>query len=125
MILSTNILPMVVPDSGDAVVDVADEGKRSESGTLLASCPVLADSPTRTIVPLSNLPPSQPKEKKKLDHHLEFADTSAPLFVMYHRMTKEEDNQLAERWQKDAKGIIIFVSSLITFYTTFCTPLQV
>jgi hypothetical protein len=44
---------------------------------------------------------------------------------MYHRMTEEEDNKMAERWQKDAEGIIIFVSLHLTFSTTFYTPRRV
>jgi hypothetical protein len=40
----------------------------------------------------------------------EFADSSGPFFTMYREMTEEEDNKMAERWQKDAEGIIIFVS---------------
>ena len=51
----------------------------------------------------------------------EFADSSGPLFSMYQRMTKEEDDEMAERWQKDAKGIIIFVSPL-AFFITFHMP---
>ncbi|KAI0253417.1 hypothetical protein BJV78DRAFT_1360235 [Lactifluus subvellereus] len=38
----------------------------------------------------------------------EFADSSGPLFNMYRDMAKEEDNKMAERWQKDADGILIF-----------------
>jgi hypothetical protein len=114
-------------DAGDAVVNLAEEPEqnRPESGTLLAPWPVrvLADSPTCTI----DLPPSppHPEEKQGQDHDPEFADTSAPLFVMYHRMTEDEDNQLADRWQKDAKGIIIFVSPQFTLHATFFTPLRV
>ena len=29
---------------------------------------------------------------------------------MYREMAEEQDNKMAERWQKDAEGIIIFVS---------------
>jgi hypothetical protein len=32
---------------------------------------------------------------------------------MYVKMTEEEDNKMAKRWQKDADGIIIFVSPYI------------
>jgi hypothetical protein len=39
-----------------------------------------------------------------------FADSSGPLFHMYREMAEEQDNKMAERWQKDAEGIIIFVS---------------
>jgi hypothetical protein len=36
---------------------------------------------------------------------------------MYQKMTEEEDNKMAKRWQKDADGIIIFVSPRLAFYT--------
>jgi hypothetical protein len=32
---------------------------------------------------------------------------------MYSKIAKEEDDQLAERWQKDADGILIFVSPCV------------
>jgi len=31
---------------------------------------------------------------------------------MYLKMAEAEDNKMAERWQKDAEGILIFVSFL-------------
>jgi hypothetical protein len=31
---------------------------------------------------------------------------------MYRKMAEEEDNKVAERWQKDADGILIFVRPL-------------
>jgi hypothetical protein len=37
---------------------------------------------------------------------------------MYSKIAKEEDNQVAERWQKDADGILIFVSHCVNFHTT-------
>jgi hypothetical protein len=37
---------------------------------------------------------------------------------MYREMAEEEDEKTAKRWQKDADGILIFVSSHITFDTT-------
>ncbi|KAH9972279.1 hypothetical protein BGW80DRAFT_1459898 [Lactifluus volemus] len=35
-------------------------------------------------------------------------DSSGPLFSLYHEMTDEEDKMRAERWQKDADGILVF-----------------
>jgi hypothetical protein len=58
-------------------------------------------------------------DKKK--EQTEFADGSEPLFFMYQKMTEEEDNKVAEVWQKVADGIIIFVSPL-AFFTTPHTP---
>ena len=43
-----------------------------------------------------------------------FSDGSGPLFNMYVKMAEEEDNKIADRWQKDADGILIFVSPLIS-----------
>ena len=44
-----------------------------------------------------------------------FGDSSGPIFSMYSKLTKEEDDQLVVRWQKDADSILIFVSLLSTF----------
>ena len=42
-----------------------------------------------------------------------FGDSSGPLFSIYSKAAEEEDNKMVERWQKDADGILIFVSSHI------------
>ena len=47
-----------------------------------------------------------------------FSDGSGQLFNMYVKMAEEEDNKMTERWQKDADGILIFVSS--TLHATAC-----
>ena len=39
-----------------------------------------------------------------------FGDSSGPLFSMYSKAAEEEDNKMVERWQKDADGILFFVS---------------
>jgi hypothetical protein len=39
-----------------------------------------------------------------------FSDGSGALFNMYTKMSEEEDNKMVDRWQKDADGILIFVS---------------
>lgn len=39
-----------------------------------------------------------------------FGDSSEPLFSIYSKNAEEEDNKTAERWQKDADGVLIFVS---------------
>ena len=38
-----------------------------------------------------------------------FVDSSGPIFSMYLEMAEEEDKKLAESWQADADGILIFV----------------
>jgi hypothetical protein len=42
-----------------------------------------------------------------------FGDSSGPLFSIYSKASEEEDNKMVERWQKDADGILIFVSPRI------------
>ncbi|KAH9959556.1 hypothetical protein BGW80DRAFT_107640 [Lactifluus volemus] len=37
-----------------------------------------------------------------------FSDGSEPIFNMYVKMSQEEDNKMADRWQKDADSILIF-----------------
>jgi len=40
----------------------------------------------------------------------ELGDTSGPLFSLYSKMVEESDINRAERHQKDAEGIVLFVS---------------
>ena len=39
-----------------------------------------------------------------------FGDSSGPLFSIYSKAAEDEDNKMVERWQKDADGILFFVS---------------
>ena len=39
-----------------------------------------------------------------------FGDSSGRLFSIYTKAAEEEDKKIVERWQKDADGILIFVS---------------
>jgi hypothetical protein len=60
--------------------------------------------------------PSQP-----LQGESNFGDSSGPLFSMYSKAADEEDNKMVERWQKDADGILIFVSPRVAI----CLPLHI
>ena len=40
-------------------------------------------------------------------------ESSAPLLSVYSRMTEDDDNKMVKRLQKDANGILIFVSPMI------------
>ena len=42
-----------------------------------------------------------------------FGDSSGSLFSIYSKAADDEDNKMVERWQKDADGILIFVSHRI------------
>ena len=46
-----------------------------------------------------------------------FGDSSGPIFSMYSKLAKEEDDDLVDRWQKDADGILIFVSPSVDIRT--------
>jgi hypothetical protein len=50
-----------------------------------------------------------------------FSDGSGPIFKMYVDMAEKEDNKMAERWQKDADGILIFVSDHISLHCVECS----
>ena len=59
-------------------------------------------------------PPSQSAPKPSLQAESIFGDSSGPLFSMYSKAAEEEDNKMVERWQKDADGILIFVSPCVS-----------
>ena len=40
-----------------------------------------------------------------------FGDSSGPLFSLYSKIAEGDDNMMTERWQKDAEGLLIFVSA--------------
>ena len=61
----------------------------------------------------SGWPRSVPNQSSQAESN--FGDSSGPLFSMYSEMAEKEDNKMAERWQKDALGILIFVSPLLGF----------
>jgi hypothetical protein len=47
-------------------------------------------------------------------------DGSEPLFSIYSNTAEKEDNKMAERWQRDAQGILIFVSLHVAFRIAPC-----
>ena len=49
--------------------------------------------------------PDQPSQGES-----NFGDSSEQLFSLYSKASEEEDRKMAESWQKDADGILIFVS---------------
>jgi hypothetical protein len=48
-----------------------------------------------------------------------FGDSSGPIFTMYSKAAEEEDKYMADRWEKDADGILIFVSPCIAILLSF------
>ena len=59
--------------------------------------------------------PNQPLQGESI-----FGDSSGPLFSMYTKAAEEEDNKMVERWQKDADGILIFVSPCVRIHIVLC-----
>jgi len=57
---------------------------------------------------------SQPVPTQPAQGESNFGDSSVPLFSLYSKISEEEDNKLTDRWQKDADGILIFVSVHVT-----------
>jgi hypothetical protein len=53
-----------------------------------------------------------------------FGDSSGPLFSIYSKAAEEEDNKMVERWQKDADGILIFVSHCVGLSCCFVHKLE-
>ena len=67
-------------------------------------------------------PHEQPQSASKLplppqQGDSNFGDSSGPIFSMYSKLSKEEDDELVDRWQKDADGILIFVSPSVDVHT--------
>src|SRR6266849_1897506 len=50
-----------------------------------------------------------------------FGDSSGPLFSIYSKAAEEEDNKMVAQWQKDAEGILIFVSPCVHFHLSLHT----
>ena len=44
-------------------------------------------------------------------------DSPGPLFSLYSEIATEEDDKKIERWQKDADGILVFVSHYVGILT--------
>ena len=60
-----------------------------------------------TITPIGDRLRSAPNHASQGEFG--FVDSSGPIFSMYMEMAEEEDKKLAESWQADADGILIFV----------------
>jgi hypothetical protein len=63
-----------------------------------------------TDIDVQNYPPAQ---RQMSQGHSNFSDSSSPLFSMYLRVAKEEDQSTAELLKADTDQILIFVSPCI------------
>jgi hypothetical protein len=63
--------------------------------------------------------PTTTTTNQPLQGESNFGDSSVPLFSMYSKAADEEDNKMAERWQKDADGILFFVNPRVGIRLSF------
>jgi hypothetical protein len=63
----------------------------------------------------TNVPQSAQRQPSRDQSY--FSDGSGPLFNMYVERAEKEDKDLADRWQKDAEGLLIFVRLHISLCT--------
>ena len=75
------------------------------------TCKLDDQSPLPLSPAPSPVPPPPPAKKTN------FGDPSGPLFSLYSEIADEEDEEMADRWQQDAKDILIFVSSHVAILT--------
>ena len=64
--------------------------------------------------------PTQNKPSQPSGGASSSGDSSGSLFTIYSKAAEEEDNKMVERWQKDADGILIFVSPLVNITIPLC-----
>ena len=82
---------------------------------LMHSPTYMADRSRNQPVSVANQQ-SQPSQEE-----FHFGDSSGPLFSIYSDAAEDEDNKMADRWQKDAEGILIFVSLRVNIHLSFTT----
>jgi hypothetical protein len=93
-------------EPGDHTLNVQQEA--SLTGTLFSLGLAPWISPVHKV--------DHPDHPQRDEDHSEYADNSVPLFNKYRSMAEREDNKVAKRWQKDAEGILIFVSSQLNLH---------
>jgi len=81
---------------------------RRSAMTSLSSRICVVDGHSDQPQPIQDLP-LQPHQGE-----INYGDRSWPLYAMYSKVTQEEDNKLAERWQKALDGLLVFVSPHVT-----------
>lgn len=62
--------------------------------------------------------PDQPPQPSPAESN--FGDSSGPFFSIYSKVAEKEDNRMVEQWQKDADGILIFVSTCVGIHAVLC-----
>ena len=91
-------------------IDVSEANRGPYAGTL----PLLTLSRSKVLTRIHysidhRLYPPREVPNQSLQGESGFVDSSGPILSMYLGMAEEEDKKLAESWQADADGILIFV----------------
>lgn len=67
------------------------------------------------------LPPLYPKATEEEDDEMaEQPSYGRSFFSIYSKIAKEEDKDMVDRWQKDAEGILVFVSHRVEIRAALC-----
>ena len=67
------------------------------------------------------LPPLYPEATEEEDDRMvEQPSYGRSFFSIYSKIAKEEDKDMVERWQKDAEGILVFVSPRVEIHAALC-----
>ena len=90
-------------------------------GILAVACPWQLLAPVNSPTPKLDDRHEQPQSVQNQllrppQRESNFGDSSGPLFSLYSKIAEEEDNKMTDRWQKDADGILIFVSGLVAIF---------
>ena len=91
--------------------DVSEANRGPDAGTLpLLTLSHRSKVLTRTHYSIDHrLYPPRAAPNQSLQGESGFVDSSGPILSMYLDMAEEEDRKLAESWQADADGVLIFV----------------
>jgi hypothetical protein len=81
---------------------------------------------TNFIISATDGHPDHPQStpNQPLQGESNFGDSSGPIFSIYSEATKELDDKMVDRWQKDADGILIFVSPRVRIYICLVHELE-
>ena len=67
---------------------------------------------------------SQSLHYQPLEGESNFGDSSGPFFSIHSKVANVEDQKMVDRWQKDADGILIFVSPRVGIHISFLQKLE-
>jgi hypothetical protein len=97
-------------------INMTEAGIGSDAGASLPRGLSLQFSPATPIADDCQYPPrTAPNQASQGESG--FVDSSGPILSMYLESAKEEDKAMAESWQADAEGILVFVCFHVLVYS--------